>query len=146
VSVGNSLRSKRNVSEAFDWLSVNATAHGDRATFVAPSYRRMGTGGIYHWELERGAERIALDADWFPWSRKTRRRCSVPDFRGCKRVSTRVKFPTLSDPYARDGHRFESPQLHQEVLISGGGSNAPKSGPISAGSQAAIAPRRKSSG
>jgi hypothetical protein len=75
----------------------------------------MGTGGIYHWELERGAERIALDADWFPWSRKTRRRCSVPDFRGCKRVGTRVKFPTLSDPYARDGHRFESPQLHQEV-------------------------------
>jgi hypothetical protein len=36
-------------------------------------------------------------------------------FRGCKRVGTRVKFPTLSDPYARDGHRFESPQLHQGV-------------------------------
>jgi signal transduction histidine kinase len=45
----------------------------------------------------------------------------VPDFRGCKRVGTRVKFPTLSDPYARDAHRFESPQLHQEVLIGGGG-------------------------
>jgi hypothetical protein len=27
-----------------------------------------------------------------------------------------MKFPTLPDPYARDGHRFESPQLHQEVL------------------------------
>jgi hypothetical protein len=26
-----------------------------------------------------------------------------------------VKFPTFWDPYARDGHRFESPQLHQEV-------------------------------
>jgi hypothetical protein len=26
-----------------------------------------------------------------------------------------MKFPTLSDPYARDGHRFESPQLHHEV-------------------------------
>jgi hypothetical protein len=78
----------------------------------------MGTGGIYHWELERGAERIALDADWFPWSRKTRRRCSVPDFRGCKRVGTRAKFPTLSDPYARNGHRFESPQFHQEVRAS----------------------------
>jgi hypothetical protein len=79
----------------------------------------MGTGGIYHWELERGAERIALDADWFPWSRKTRRRCSVPDFRGCKRVGTRVKFPTLSDPYARDGHRFESPQLRQAIFQRG---------------------------
>src|ERR1700679_1298294 len=26
-----------------------------------------------------------------------------------------MRFPILSDPYARDGHRFESPQLHQEV-------------------------------
>lgn len=25
---------------------------------------RMGTGAIYHWELERGAERIAADVDW----------------------------------------------------------------------------------
>jgi hypothetical protein len=30
-----------------------------------------------------------------------------------------MKFPTLSDPYARDGRRFESPQLHQEVRANG---------------------------
>jgi hypothetical protein len=28
-----------------------------------------------------------------------------------------MKFPTLSDPYARDGHRFESPQLHQPLSV-----------------------------
>jgi hypothetical protein len=33
-----------------------------------------------------------------------------------------MKFPTLSDLYTRDGHRFESPQPHQEVRTSEVGS------------------------
>jgi len=44
----------------------------------------------------------------------------VPNFRGGKRESARP-FPTLWDPYARDGHRFESSQLQsrQTDAVSG---------------------------
>jgi uncharacterized protein with GYD domain len=42
------------------------------------------------------------------------------DFVGiCEAPDDAVMARYVLDPYARDGHRFESPQLHQEVHASG---------------------------